>query len=78
MSARYNPRKDHSVRRRAGFKPVKKTFLIVCEGVNTEPEYFNAFRLTSATVKAISLLKTGRVCQNVVSDSASFSKQSYH
>ena len=53
MSARYNPRKDHSVRRRAGFKPVKKTFLIVCEGVNTEPEYFNAFRLTSATVKAI-------------------------
>lgn len=53
MSARYNPRKEHSVRRRAGFKPVKKTFLIVCEGVNTEPEYFNAFRLTSATVKAI-------------------------
>ena len=53
MSARYNPRKDHPVRRRAGFKPVKKTFLIVCEGVNTEPEYFNAFRLTSATVKAI-------------------------
>lgn len=53
MSARYNPRKDHSVRRRAGFKPVKKTFLIVCEGENTEPEYFNAFRLTSATVKAI-------------------------
>ena len=53
MSPRYNPRKDHSIRRRAGFKPVKKTFLIVCEGVNTEPEYFNAFRLTSATVKAI-------------------------
>lgn len=53
MSARYNPRKDHSVRRRAGFKPVKKTILIVCEGENTEPEYFNAFRLTSATVKAI-------------------------
>ena len=53
MSARYNPRKDHPVRRRAGFKQVKKTFLIVCEGVNTEPEYFNAFRLTSATVKAI-------------------------
>lgn len=53
MSARYNPRKEHSVRRRAGFKPVKKTFLIVCEGTNTEPEYFNAFRLTSATVKAV-------------------------
>lgn len=53
MRSRYNPRKEHSLRRRAGFKPVKKTFLIVCEGVNTEPEYFNAFRLTSATVKAI-------------------------
>ena len=53
MRARYNPRKEHPIRRRAGFKPVKKTFLIVCEGVNTEPEYFNAFRLTSATVKAI-------------------------
>ena len=53
MRARYSPRKDHSVRRRVGFKPVKKTFLIVCEGENTEPEYFNAFRLTSATVKAI-------------------------
>lgn len=53
MSARYNPRKEHDVRRRAGFKQVKKTFLIVCEGKNTEPEYFNAFRLTSATVKAV-------------------------
>ena len=41
------------MRRCVGFKPVKKTFLIVCEGENTEPEYFNAFRLTSATVKAI-------------------------
>ncbi len=32
---------------------MKQTFLIVCEGVNTEPDYFNAFRLTSAHVKAI-------------------------
>ena len=53
MSARYNPRKEHNVRRRAAFKQPKKTFLIVCEGENTEPEYFNAFRLTSATVKAV-------------------------
>ena len=34
-------------------REVKQTFLIICEGVNTEPDYFNAFRLTSATVKAI-------------------------
>lgn len=32
---------------------VKPTILIVCEGKNTEPSYFQQFRLTSATVKAI-------------------------
>lgn len=29
------------------------TILIVCEGENTEPSYFNQFEITSATVKAI-------------------------
>jgi hypothetical protein len=32
---------------------VKKSFLIVCEGENTEPSYFNKFKLSTATVKAI-------------------------
>jgi hypothetical protein len=40
-------------RRSTNIKPVKQTFLIVCEGKNTEPDYFNAFRLTSAHVKAL-------------------------
>ena len=31
----------------------KKSFLIVCEGENTEPSYFNKFKLSTATVKAI-------------------------
>jgi len=31
----------------------KPTILIVCEGKNTEPSYFNQFRLSSATVKPI-------------------------
>lgn len=31
----------------------KPTILIVCEGENTEPSYFNQFRLSSATVKPI-------------------------
>ncbi len=31
----------------------KPTILIVCEGKNTEPSYFNNFKLTSATVKSI-------------------------
>lgn len=31
----------------------KPTILIVCEGENTEPSYFNQFRLLSATITAI-------------------------
>jgi hypothetical protein len=31
----------------------KPTILIVCEGEHTEPDYFNGFRLSSATVEAI-------------------------
>jgi len=31
----------------------KPTILIVCEGKNTEPSYFNQFKLSSATVKPI-------------------------
>lgn len=31
----------------------KPTILIVCEGKNTEPSYFNQFRLASATVKPV-------------------------
>lgn len=53
MRANYNPRNEHSIRKRYGFKNPKKSFLIICEGENTEPDYFNAFRLTSATVKAV-------------------------
>lgn len=36
-----------------GTRAVKPTILIVCEGRNTEPSYFNAFRLSTATVKAV-------------------------
>lgn len=32
---------------------VKPSILIVCEGENTEPSYFNQFRLSSATVKSV-------------------------
>jgi hypothetical protein len=32
---------------------VKPTILIVCEGRNTEPSYFNQFRLSTATIKSI-------------------------
>ena len=54
MAAKRNsPRKERDIRRKVGVRPVKKSFLIVCEGQNTEPEYFNSFRLTSAAVKAV-------------------------
>ena len=32
--------------RRQGLREIKQSFLIVCEGECTEPDYFNAFRLT--------------------------------
>lgn len=39
--------------RKVPFRVEKPTILIVCEGENTEPSYFNQFKLTSATVKPI-------------------------
>lgn len=50
---RQNPRIERVLRRSNGLRTVKQTFLIVFEGEVTEPEYFNAFRLTSANVKAV-------------------------
>ena len=49
-------KKDHKTAnftRRQGVREVKQSFLIICEGENTEPDYFKAFRMTSATVKAL-------------------------
>ena len=48
-----NPRTERKLTRISEIREVKQTFLIICEGVNTEPDYFNAFRLTSANVKAV-------------------------
>lgn len=42
-----------SVEREEPSIPEKPSILIVCEGENTEPSYFNQFRLSSAVVKAI-------------------------
>lgn len=48
-----NPREARSLKRKSFTKDVKQSFLIICEGKNTEPDYFNAFRLTSANIKTI-------------------------
>ena len=50
------PKKDHrtaNLSRRQGVREVKESFLIVCEGEKTEPDYFKAFRMTAATVQAV-------------------------
>ena len=60
---KYNPRHEQNYKRRCGYRSTKQSFLIICEGVNTEPDYFNAFRLTSASVKAVG---KGRPTRRVV------------
>lgn len=56
MPARTNRRDLRTARtlKRVSFvREVKQSFLIICEGTNTEPDYFNAFRLTSAHIKVV-------------------------
>ena len=64
---RPNPREERSLRRISSTRIVKQSFLIVCEGENTEPDYFNAFRLTSANVKAVGQgINTVRLVQKAI------------
>ena len=49
-------KKDHRVSelsRRQGVREIKQSFLIICEGEKTEPDYFKSFRMTAATIKAV-------------------------
>lgn len=46
-------RTETSLERLAPVLIEKPTILIVCEGKNTEPSYFNQFRLSSATIKPV-------------------------
>jgi hypothetical protein len=51
-------------KRRVPNREIKNTFLIYCEGVNTEPECFKSFPVTTETeVIAIGL---GRSCRALV------------
>ncbi len=45
-----------------------KVFLIICEGVNTEPHYFKAFPLANAQVEAYGLGRTKTQLVNLVLD----------
>lgn len=44
---------EPNLERRVAELVEKPSILIVCEGENTEPSYFNQFRLSSATVKPV-------------------------
>ncbi len=52
--------REHSVlKRRRAFLFERESFLIICEGENTEPIYFKSFRLSSARVKTLSYTNKG-------------------
>jgi hypothetical protein len=46
-------KKEPSLERPVAALTEKPSILIVCEGENTEPSYFNQFRITSAKVKSV-------------------------
>jgi hypothetical protein len=47
-------RKEQNIARfKNNSKVIKQSFLIICEGENTEPDYFNEFKLGSARVEAV-------------------------
>lgn len=50
----------------------KESFLIVCEGKNTEPSYFNKFKLLSAVIKSVG---EGRNTLSLVKRAIQLSKQ---
>jgi RloB-like protein len=47
-------RKERSIERfNNNTRLIKQSFLIICEGENTEPDYFNEFKLGSAKVESV-------------------------
>lgn len=57
--AKYKNRRQISLKRRRSFLIEKESFLIICEGENTEPIYFKSFRLSSARIKTLSYPNKG-------------------
>jgi len=52
-SAKSKRRDEPELERAEAIKLEKPTILIVCEGKNTEPSYFEQFKLSSATITAL-------------------------
>jgi hypothetical protein len=53
--ARNKKKNDFQLKRNLPSKEVKKSFLIVCEGKNTEPDYFSHFKLKTGKIEAVGL-----------------------
>lgn len=53
MGRKASGHRNGGISRRQGVRDVKQSFLIVCEGECTEPDYFKAFRMTTATIKVV-------------------------
>lgn len=59
------------LKRRKAFLNERDSFLIICEGENTEPIYFKSFRLSSARVKTLSYPNKGNA-MNFVNSAVSY------
>ena len=53
MGRKASGHRNGGISRRQGVRAVRQSFLIVCEGECTEPDYFKAFRMTTATIKVV-------------------------
>ncbi|MEA3451719.1 MAG: RloB family protein, partial [Bacteroidota bacterium] len=54
LEAKKRKRSEEPIlKRKAPTKPKKAKFLIICEGENTEPSYFNLFKLSNADIEPI-------------------------
>lgn len=50
-----NRLEERIYKRKPPFREIKDSFLIYCQGKNTEPEYFRLFRLSSAHTKILNI-----------------------
>ena len=53
MGRKASGHRNGGISRLQGVRVLKHSFLIVCEGECTEPDYFKAFRMTTATIKVV-------------------------
>lgn len=60
-------------KRRRAFRDEKDSFLVICEGENTEPIYFRSFKLSSARIRTISYTNKGNAL-NFVKAAITFKK----